>query len=90
MLKDTLCPAAIVIGNVRPEIVKFESELAVDEIVTAAPVADKVHDIVADAPVLTLPKLYVDGETLSCPAATADPDTESTVVMTDPLTLRFL
>ena len=90
VLKATLCPAARVMGNARPEIVKSESVLATDEIVTAAPVADNVLDIVADAPAFTLPKLYVAGETLSCPAVAADPESESVAVLTDPLTLWLL
>lgn len=74
-VKEVLLPAAIVVGRVRPVIVKLELVVLAPLTVTFAPLAVRVP--VADAllPRTTLPKVKPVGVTASCPAATA-PDPE--------------
>lgn len=78
-VNEVLLPAAIVVGSVRPVIVKLELFVLAPLTVTLAPLAVRVPVAEALLPTATLPKLKAIGVTASCPAATA-PDPERGMV----------
>jgi len=78
-VNEVLLPAAIVVGRVRPVIVKLELFVLAPLTVTLAPLAVRVPVAEALLPTTTLPKLRPVGVTASCPAATA-PDPERGIV----------
>jgi len=78
-VNEVLLPAAIVVGRVRPVIVKLELVVLAPLTVTLAPLAVRVPVAEALLPTTTLPKLRPVGVTASCPAATA-PDPERGIV----------
>ena len=59
------CPAAIVLGNVRPDTTNSLLFVLADEIVTGAPVAAIVPINAEFAPTVTFPKLNVPGATVN-------------------------
>ena len=78
-VNEVLLPAAIVVGRVRPVIVKLELFVLAPLTVTLAPLAVRVPVAEALLPTTTLPRLRPVGVTASCPAATA-PDPERGIV----------
>jgi len=78
-VNEVLLPAAIVVGRVRPVIVKVELFVLAPLTVTLAPLAVRVPVAEALLPTTTLPRLRPVGVTASCPAATA-PDPERGMV----------
>ena len=78
-VNEVLLPAAIVVGRVRPVIVKLELFVLAPLTVTLAPLAVRVPIAEALLPTTTLPKLKPVGVTASCPAAPA-PDPERGIV----------
>jgi hypothetical protein len=78
-VNEVLSPAAIVVGRVRPVIVKLELFVLAPLTVTLAPLAVRVPLAEALLETTTLPKLKPVGVTASCPAATA-PDPEKGIV----------
>ena len=70
-VNEVLLPAAIVVGRVRPVIVKLELFVLAPLTVTLAPLAVRVPVAEALLPTTTLPRLRPVGVTASCPAATA-------------------
>jgi hypothetical protein len=86
-LSETLCPAAMVIGNVAPFKVNRELLLEEEETVTLAPEALSVMGCASVLPTLTLPKLNGAGAIARVPLAAAIPvpDRDSVAVLFDAL-----
>lgn len=82
-----LCPTANVTGKLMPVTVNSELVLASDVIVTGEPVAVRIPVVVTLLPTLMLPKLYVDGASVNCPAAPPVPDSGKAEFESDALRL---
>ena len=68
MLKDVLWPAEMVVGRARPPMVNWVLFVLAAVKVTPAPLALRVPEAEPLVPATTLPKLKLDGVTMSWPA----------------------
>jgi len=76
---ETLCPAAMVTGNVSPPTLKAELLVLAAVTVTLAPLAVSLPVPELLSPTVTLPRLRVAGEALSVPTAAVPVPDKDTV-----------